>query len=242
MYSENELLKMVFFDLETSSEYATLEALEEANPLKAKLWRKRCEYLRSRFTENSESSDEQLYLEKAGLTPEFSRIVCASFGRFEKSEDTELGVQFKVTIKSYSSSNEVEVLDGISTVFTKFEKYKFVGHNIKRFDIPMICKRLLINGKSLPNTLMVQNMKPWEIPMIDTSELWSFGAWQEGFTSLELLCVSLGIDTPKDDIKGDQVSAVYWQDGDIGRIETYCEKDVLSCARVIAKLSNFEII
>lgn len=242
MYSENELLKMVFFDLETASEYATLEALEEANPLKAKLWRKRCDYLRSRFTENSELSDEQLYLEKAGLTAEFSRIVCASFGRFEKSEDTENGVKFKMTLKSYSSSNEEEVLNGIISVFSKFDKYKFIGHNIKRFDIPMICKRLLINGKQLPSTLMIQNMKPWEIPMIDTADLWSFGAWQEGFISLELLCVSLGIETPKDDIRGDEVSAVYWQDGDIGRIEIYCEKDVLSCAKIITKLSNFEII
>ena len=71
---------------------------------------------------------------------------------------------------------------------------------------------------------------------IDTSELWSFGAWQEGFASLELLATSLGIDTPKDDIRGDEVGKVFWQDGDIDRITKYCEKDVLACVQVILKL------
>ena len=52
MYTESEIKKMVFFDLETASTYASLSELELANPKMAELWRKRCEYLRSRFEEN----------------------------------------------------------------------------------------------------------------------------------------------------------------------------------------------
>ena len=81
MYSQSELTKMVFFDLETASTYATLAKLEKANPKMAELWRKRCEYLRTRFEENKNMTDDELYEAKAALTPEFSRIVCASFGR-----------------------------------------------------------------------------------------------------------------------------------------------------------------
>ena len=222
MYTPNELQKTVFFDLETASTYSTLNELCAANPKMGELWKKRCDYLRARFEENREMSDSELYEAKAALTPEFSRIICASFGRVNFTES--------------------EVLEGISTVFTKFIGYKFSGHNIKRFDVPMMCKRLLMSGRTLPKGLLITNLKPWEMPFIDTSEIWSFGAWQEGFASLELLATSLGIDTPKDDIRGEDVGKVFWQDGDIDRITKYCEKDVLACVQVILKLSNLHLV
>lgn len=243
MFTEAEIQKMVFFDLETAPGYASLSDLEMAHPKMAELWKKRCEYLRTRFEENKDLSDDELYLEKAALTPEFNRIVCATFGRVSFSEDP---VSFKSTpsliIKSYSSDDESEILDGIQKVFTSFAAYKFVGHNIKRFDIPVLCKRLLINGRPLPKGLQVQNLKPWEMPFIDTSELWSFGAWQESFVSLELLVTALGLETPKDDIKGADVGRVFWEEGNIERITKYCEKDVLAGVQAILKLSNLEIV
>ena len=48
MYTQDELKGMLFFDLETASEHENLEALEAANPRMAKLWSKRCDYLRNR--------------------------------------------------------------------------------------------------------------------------------------------------------------------------------------------------
>jgi len=243
MFTEAEIQKMVFFDLETAPEYSSLDDLAQANPKMAELWAKRCEYLRSRFEENKDFTDEELYLEKAALTPEFNRIVCATFGRVSFSQDQVLGTSVpSLLIKSYSSSSEEEILDGIQKVFTSFAAYKFVGHNIKRFDIPVLCKRILINGRTLPKGLQIQNLKPWEMPFVDTSEVWSFGAWQEGFVSLELLATSLGLDTPKDDIKGADVGRVFWEEGNIERITKYCEKDVLAGVQIILKLSNLDIV
>jgi hypothetical protein len=242
MYTQSEIQKMVFFDLETASTYSTLDELEFANPKMAELWCKRCEYLRSRFDENKDMTDEQLYEAKAALTPEFSRIICASFGRITFSEDPIIGSIPSLIIKSYSSKEESEVLAGINKVFTSFAAYKFTGHNIKRFDVPMMCKRLIMSGVQLPKGLQVQNLKPWEMPFIDTSEIWSFGAWQEGFTSLDLLATSLGLDTPKDDIKGDQVGEVFWKEKNLARITEYCEKDVLATTQIILKLSGLPIV
>ena len=242
MYSQSELAKMVFFDLETASTYATLSDLEDASPKMAELWRKRCDYLRTRFEENRELSDDSLYVAKAGLTPEFSRIVCASFGRISFENDPVIGNFPKMTIKSYASKDEQEVLEGISTVFEKFATYKFVGHNIKRFDVPMMCKRIIMSGRPLPKGLQLTNLKPWEMPLIDTSELWSFGAWQEGFASLELLATALGLPTPKDDIRGEEVGKVFWQEGDVPRIATYCQKDVFVCAQILLKLSSLPVV
>lgn len=242
MYTQKELQKTVFFDLETAPAFASLNDLREDNPKMAELWEKRCDYLRTRFEENANLSNDELYLQKAALTPEFARIVCASFGRLSFSGDDITGIESSMVIKSYSSEKESEILDGIEAVFTKFAAYKFCGHNIKRFDIPMLCKRLLINGKQLPKGLQVQNLKPWEMPFIDTSDLWSFGAWQESFTSLELLVTSLGLDTSKDDIKGEEVGRVFWEERDTARIAKYCKKDVFATAQAVLKLSNITVV
>jgi DNA polymerase elongation subunit (family B) len=233
MYSQEELTKIVFFDLETASGFASLDELTDSNPRMAELWSKRCEYLRSKFEENKDKTDEELYLNKAALHPEFNRIVCMSVGRLAFE-----GNFPKIILKSYCDSSEEEILDGIVKVFNGFSKYKFCGHNIKRFDIPVICKRLLINGISLPDGLKIHNLKPWEMPFVDTSELWSFGAWQEGFASLDLLSASLNIDSPKDDIRGEEVSSIFWKEGDLNRISTYCEKDVKTVAQVLLNLSG----
>lgn len=234
MYTQEELKGFVFFDLETASEFENLDTLAIEKPKMAELWSKRCDYLRSKWPEdNAEKTDEELYLEKAALTPEFNRIVCASFGRL-----TFEGLTPKMVIKSYYGTDEKEILEGVEKVVEKFSKYKLVGHNVKRFDIPVLCKRFVINGFSLPSYLQVHNKKPWEMPIIDTQEAWSFGAWQEGFVSLELLMVSLGLDTPKDDIRGEDVTGVYWNDGDCRRIAEYCEKDVYALAQALLRMSN----
>lgn len=234
MYSQEELKKIVFFDIETASGFKNLDDLCLENPKLGEIWSKRCEYLRNRFEENRDKSDEQLYLEKSALHPEFNKIVCISFGRLAFE-----GNYPSIIIKSYCHPYENEVLEGILKVFGGFNGYKFCGHNIKRFDVPVICKRLLINGMLLPEGLRIHNLKPWEMPFIDTSEIWSFGAWQEGFTSLDLLVTSLGIESPKDDIKGEEVSQVFWETGDLDRISRYCEKDVKSVAQSLLKISGF---
>jgi DNA polymerase elongation subunit (family B) len=237
MYTPTELGKTVFFDLETASEFSSLDELAKVKPKLAELWSKRCEYLRNRFEENRDMTDEELYLSKAALTPEFARIVCATFGRITYSGD-----QPNAIIKSYCSTDEREVLDGITKVFEKFAILKFSGHNIKRFDIPMMCKRLLINGYSLPKGLQIQNLKPWEMPFIDTSEVWSFGAWQEGFVSLDLLTAAIGIPSPKSDIKGEDVTRVFWEDRDTNRISEYCQRDVFAGMQSLLKLSNLAVV
>ena len=232
MYSQEQLKNIIFFDIETATQFDSLDSLNQDNPKMAELWSKRCEYLRSRYEENKDLTDEELYLKKGALHAEFSRIVCISFARLAFKDGSP-----EVVMKSYCSEDEMEVLEGIAKVFS-FNNFNFCGHNIKRFDVPVMCKRLIINGMPLPKNLQVQNLKPWEMPFIDTSELWSFGTWQESYTSLDLLSVCLGVDSPKGDIKGEQVSEVFWKDKDYSRISTYCEKDVESTVNIILKMSG----
>src|SRR5690606_41903728 len=102
-----------------------------------------------------------------------------------------------------------------------------------------LCRRMIINKIPLPAMLDMSNKKPWEVPHLDTMELWKFGDYK-AFTSLNLLSTILGVPSPKDDIDGSMVGKVYWEDNDLKRIDEYCIKDIITTARVLLRLMNKE--
>jgi hypothetical protein len=100
---------------------------------------------------------------------------------------------------------------------------------------------MIINGIALPNKLNLFGKKPWEVPHLDTLELWKFGDYKH-FTSLKLLTKVLGIPSPKDDIDGSEVAHVYYVENNIDRIITYCEKDVIAVAQIFLRLRREDIL
>jgi len=108
------------------------------------------------------------------------------------------------------------------------------AHNGKEFDFPFLARRILIHGLHLPYILDTAGKKPWETQFLDTMELWKFGDYKH-FTSLELLAAVFDIPTPKDDISGGDIHWVYWEEHDLERIRVYCQKDVLTVARLFLK-------
>jgi predicted PolB exonuclease-like 3'-5' exonuclease len=96
---------------------------------------------------------------------------------------------------------------------------------------------MIIHNITLPDKLNLFGKKPWEIPHLDTMDLWKFGDYKH-FTSLKLLTHVLGIPTPKDDISGDKVRQVYYEENDLDRIVSYCEKDTIAVAQLLLKLQN----
>jgi predicted PolB exonuclease-like 3'-5' exonuclease len=85
------------------------------------------------------------------------------------------------------------------------------------------------------------NKKPWEVPHLDTLHLWRFGDFKH-YTSLKLMAYTLGIPSPKDDIDGSQVASVFYEERNINRIVTYCEKDVVTVAQIFLKLRNSSLL
>ena len=108
------------------------------------------------------------------------------------------------------------------------------AHNGKEFDFPYLARRMVIHGIELPQVLNLFGKKPWEVPHLDTLQLWKFGDYKH-YTSLALLTEILGIPSPKDDIDGSDVARVYYEEKNLPRIVRYCEKDVLSLAQVILR-------
>jgi len=239
MYSRSQISNFISLDIETTAGYANLKDLEKANPRLGMLWRKRCIYLRNKHADNLKLSDEEIYNTKAGLQAEFGKIVCISiaFARFT-------GESEPATIKTKSFANDDELIvlkqfiQFINKMETDLPNAVLVGHNVMNFDFPFIFKRCLINKIKVPKSLNLNGKKPWEINVVDTAKLFSNGAWNESFVSLDIMTACLGIPTPKDVIDGSEVNAAYWNDGRLEEIKEYCQKDTVAVLNFLLEISG----
>jgi len=217
---------ILFVDIETVPQHPSHDLLNE--DWKA-LWNKKAEII---LKNNAVDSPETIY-ERAGIYAEFGKIICVSCGLLQTN-----GSQKKIVLKSFSGDDEKQVLIDFSDMLARWtpgqQKY-FCAHNGKEFDFPYLCRRFVINCLPLPPMLNIAGKKPWEVPHIDTLEMWKFGDYKS-FTSLNLLAGVLGIKTPKDDIDGSMVADVYWKERNLPRIVHYCQKDVITVAQVYLRL------
>ena len=186
------------------------------------------------------TTPEEYYPRRAGIMAEFAKVVCISIGYIKNDK----GV-LQLRTKSFYSENEKEILekfiDTVCQMQASNNKWCFTGHNIKEFDIPFLCRRILVNNISIPDCFNFQAMKPWEVPVLDTLHLWRFGDYKH-YTSLKLLAATLGIPSPKGDINGSQVGDVYWKEKDLERIALYCQKDVATVANIILRFKNLPLL
>ncbi len=226
----SDFSNILFLDIETVPLKGAVEELPENL---RQLWNDKVRAMQVRMPERFSEADteDSIYRREAGIYAEFGRIVCISVGFFYQKNGEEFFRE-----KSFSGDDERQILIDFSQMLEKFMadgNKMLCGHNIKEFDVPYLCRRMLINGLRLPSCLNIAGKKPWEINFIDTLELWRFGDFKN-YTSLKLLTAVFGIPTPKDDIDGSQVANVYYNEHDLQRIALYCEKDVLATARLYA--------
>lgn len=229
MLDKLNLEHILFLDIET---VPCEEHYDHLDPEWQFLWEQKTQYQR-----RDEFTAEDFY-ERAGIWAEFGKIVCISVGYFTIKNDIR---HFRVT--SFVGS-ELAILHDFSNLLNNYfgqPQHLLCGHNIKEFDIPFIARRMIINAIPIPNKINFIGKKPWEVPHLDTLELWKFGDYKH-FTSLKLLTKVLGIPSPKDDIDGSQVSQVYYREKNIGRIASYCEKDTISVAQIFMKLRRQPLI
>lgn len=257
LYTQQQVENSFFWDLETVAAYPSLEAMPEN--LKAiwmekfhfKNFEKEVKFLQEQVdliyysngyndisgNDISEEADnfcyiptpDQIYLKYAALYAEFNKIICFSYGYFDKTDKT------KYTIDSIANEDELIILNGAKAVFEAVTGMVLTGYNISGFDIPVLIKRMLINNIELPYQLQIRGKKPWEITINDMMQDWKSTSWDS--ISLDLLCVTLGIDTPKDLIKNWEVSTNYHNKKiSVDDIRKYCEKDVKATIEVALRL------
>lgn len=229
MISKLNLENILFLDIETVPEFQNFSDLDS---VKQELWEHKSAYQRK-----DEWTADDFY-DRAGIWAEFGKIICISVGYFVIKGDVRT---FRVT--SFYGDETQLLKDFKNLLITHFSQAKHLlcAHNGKEFDFPYIARRMVINNIELPYKLNLFGKKPWEVPHLDTLELWKFGDYKH-YTSLKLLTNVLGIPSPKDDIDGSDVYNIYYEENDLDRIITYCEKDTIAVAQVFLRLRREDIL
>lgn len=224
--------KILFFDIETVGLTRNYEELSEKYPELLKQFHNYFDWFLKRFPEDSGLSKEEVYVNRAALVPEFSRIVCASFA-FVTPDG-------KIHKHTFSDKDETKLLRELNNLMDKVQRMDFwlCGHNIKMFDMPVLQKRMIINGIKPSSLLPSYETKPWEIRAIDTMDIWKMGN-NFALSSLELMCAALGIPSPKEgEVTGNRVHEAYYEHDQLDLIVEYCERDVEVLIKLIQKLKE----
>jgi len=229
------ITNILFIDIETvplTNQYDTMSDIMK------KEWVRKSKNIKQ--IAEAESDPNELFFNRAGVYSEFAKVICIGIGGLVEKDKT-----WHLRLKSLRHDDEKILLQDFVKLLQRWQTANksvvFCGHNIKEFDIPFICRRLIINQIPLPDCLNLAGKKPWEVTHLDTMEMWRFGDYKN-FTSLSLLAEVLGIPSPKTDIDGSMVAQVYYEQGDLNRIAHYCQQDVLTSAKVYLKLAGFNHI
>ncbi len=223
---------ILFLDIETVPQYAAYSDMPED-------WKKLWDTKSASLVKYHEGQTNETLYPRAGIYAEFGKIVCISCGVLQGNKE-----QRKIILKSFAGDDEKMVLSQFNDMLNKWAtgEQKFLcAHNGKEFDFPYLCRRMIINDLPIPPLLNISGKKPWEVNHYDTLELWKFGDFKS-YTSLNLLAHTLGIQTPKDDIDGSMVWEVYWKEKNLGRIVTYCQKDVVTVAQILLRMNGEPLI
>ena len=236
------ITKILFLDIETVGCCPDLETCKTLSPKVADQFFSYFDWFLKRFPEdkqnpNGDETDEsmnQVFKKRAALVPEFAKIICVSVAFVMDSGE--------IKKQTFSGDIEFDVLKQVQSLLEKCGKLDFYlcGHNLKNFDIPMLAKRMIINGLEPPSILPSYDTKPWEIKAIDTKEVWQYGSYTS-IGSLNLLCSVMDIPSSKEgEVTGDKVHFEYWENRKIKEISEYCERDVLVLIEIIKKLKSLK--
>jgi predicted PolB exonuclease-like 3'-5' exonuclease len=223
-----ELRDTLFVDIETVASTPDYASMDER--LKTQ-WARKASY----FRKDTDKTDEDLFHERAAIFSEFGKIICIAVGKFTEGEEGVLTLK----TKAYYGDDERVLLEEFKTLLEKLnvQTARLCAHNGKEFDFPYLCRRMLVNGISLPSILNLSGKKPWDVQHYDTMEMWKFGDYKH-FTSLDLLAAVFNIPSSKSDMDGSMVNHVYHVENNLEKIKTYCLRDVGVLAQVFLRLKG----
>jgi 3'-5' exonuclease len=227
-----ELRDILFLDIETVAVTENFQSLNERMKVQ---WSRKAAFLKR----EEQQTDEDLFNQRAGIYSEFGKIICIGIGMLFDHESGSIGLK----TKSYYGDDEKRLLCEFKGVLEKLDSstLKLCAHNGREFDFPYLCRRMLVNDISLPTVLNLSGRKSWEIPHLDTMEMWKFGDYKH-YTSLDLLATIFNIPSSKNGIEGSQVNAVYYKEKDLIKIKDYCERDVVVLSQLFLKIKGHSLI
>ena len=228
----SDIRDILFLDIETVACSDNYQSLDER--LKVQ-WARKAGFFKQR---EESQSDEDIFHERAGIYAEFGKIVVIGIGKFTENENGELIIK----LKSLFNQDEKSLLSEFKALVEKMPpSLKLCAHNGKEFDFPYLSRRMLVHELQLPTVLNFAGKKSWEVPHLDTMELWKFGDYKH-YTSLDLLATIFNIPTSKGVMDGSQVNEVYYKEKNLEKIAQYCLGDVLAVAQLYLKMKSMPLV
>lgn len=215
---------MYYIDIETVPAFKTFENADERTQ---ELFTKK---MRAEVEADGGQRDPydiaaELYPQKAGLFAEFNKIVCISLGTVLSTGGPE-----SIYIKSFAAEDERDSLIALADALKT--GYQMCAHFGKGFDYPVLCRKYVIHRIPMPQLLNISGLKPWEVPLHDTQDMWKFGDMRHS-CSLDLLAHCFGLPSPKSEMDGSEVGHYYYNEPDgLKKIVEYCERDVRTLINV----------
>lgn len=226
--SQDHVHEILFLDIETVSQYKDYDELPDRFK---QIWTKKSQIVAK------DADPEKNYFDKSAIYAEYGKVIVIGIGLIHKQNG-----EAKLRIKAFASDDEYQLLSDFVQFLAdnKFIK-RLCAHNGKEFDFPYLCRRMLVNKIKLPPILNISNLKPWDIPHLDTLEMWKFGDWKN-YTSLETLATVFDIPTSKNDIDGSLVNKYYYENQALNQIADYCKNDVLVLVQLYLNLIQLQPI
>lgn len=227
-----DLSNILFLDIET---VACTDDYSKLNERMKTQWARKSSFFKREETQ----TDEDMFHLRAGIYAEFGKIIAIAIGKYHEPSPGKLGIK----IRCIYSDDEKKVLNDFKHVLEKTDQNstKLCAHNGKEFDFPYLSRRMLVNSIGLPSALNLSGKKSWEVPHLDTMEMWKFGDYKH-YTSLDLLAAIFNIPTSKTEMDGSMVNHVYYTERNLEKIANYCKGDVVAVAQLYLRLKGFDIV
>lgn len=223
---------LFYFDIETAGQYKNLNEFEISDERGSNLFKKK--YDKNPFMSERHNSVYDAYLEYSPIFSTFGKIVCISFGYFH--DKNEKGY----TVMSITGEEKEIVLEFNKLLQKVSQKGMYLsGYRITSFDIPWVLHKLNKYNIIPSKIIDIYGNKPWDIHVVDLADEWKQKF--KYYNTFDEVTYELDIDSPKDDIDGSMVHDIYWNNNDINRIKTYCEKDVFASMMVGKKMFEHRI-
>lgn len=177
----------------------------------------------------------QSYMRNAGYFAEFSRIQSIGFGSFEK-----WGKNYQLKVKTFTGSSEETVVKEAVLFINKHIRFKeqvMVSHGGRDQDFPFLSRRIVVHRVQLPECLKVGNKAPWELNLLDTQEIWKFGAIRHQI-SIEALATCMGINIPHFDRTEADIRNLFFENPDHEVIKEFTANKVICLSRILIRFKD----
>lgn len=251
---------MYYIDIETVSGFKDYDSADDRTKqlFKTKFFREIEDEVEGGGVEREEAAF-YLYQDKAAVLAEFNKIVCVSLGTIVKYGNLSEGARMQIDISNYppaANANGIDVMyiksltggiDAEKDILIALSKslensFELCAHFGKGFDYPVLCRKYVMHQIPIPRVLNISGLKPWEVPLHDTQDMWKFGDMRHS-VSLDLLAHIFGLPSPKENMHGSEVSHYYYNEPDgLAQIVKYCEADVRTLINVHRKMNYLPIL